>query len=120
VLRVFLIAVIIGAVSELAARVGRLWVYHRPILAVLNIVVVFGLVMGGVALLAPELGVTGVFAVGFAIGLVYELANLAVLHWWFFPDDRLLFLRGRTACAVGVAVAWGVVPAAVARLSGLA
>jgi multisubunit Na+/H+ antiporter MnhB subunit len=107
-------------VSELWARVGRLWVYHRPALAVLNVVLVFGVVMGGVALLAPGLGLAGVFAVGFAIGLVYEIANLAVLHWWFFPDDRLLFLRGPAACAVGVAVAWGVVPAAVARLSGLA
>lgn len=119
-LRVFLIAVIIGAVSELLARTGRLWVYHRPVLAALNIVFMFGLVMGGVALLAPRLGLAGVFAVGFAIGLAYEIANLAVLHWWFFPDDRLLFLRGQTACAVGVAVAWGIVPVAAAQLGGLA
>jgi hypothetical protein len=120
VLRVFLIAVIIGVVSELVARAGRLWVYHRPVLALPNVVVMFGVVMGGVALLAPGFGLAGVFAVGFAIGLVYEIANVAALHWWFFPDDRLLFLRGQMACAVGVAVAWGVVPAAVARLSGLA
>jgi hypothetical protein len=61
-----------------------------------------------------------VLAHGFAIGRADQVANHALLHGWSFPDDRLLMLRGPAACAVGVSIAWGVVPAAVARLSGLA
>jgi hypothetical protein len=120
VLRVFVIAVAIGALSEVMARLARLWLYRRPIYPVLNVLVVFGAVMGGVAMLAPSLGLAGVFGLGFALGLAYEAANLAVLDWWIFPDDRLLFLRGKTACAVGVSVSWGLVPVAVAMCGGVA
>ena len=119
-LRVFVIAVAIGALSEAVARLARLWLYRRPIYPVLNVLVVFGAVMGGVAMLAPSLGLAGVFGLGFALGLAYEAANLAVLDWWTFPDDRLLFLRGKTACALGVSVSWGLVPVAVAMLGGVA
>jgi hypothetical protein len=120
VLRVFLIAVAIGALSELTARLARLWLYRRPLYPVLNVLLVFGLLMGGVATLAPSLGLAGVFGLGFALGLAYEVANLAVLDWWIFPGDRLLFLRGKAACALGVSVSWGLVPVAVATLGGLA
>jgi hypothetical protein len=120
VLRVFLIALAIGVLSEVVARLARLWLYRRPIYPVLNVLVVFGALMGGVATLAPSLGLAGVFGLGFALGLVYEVANLALLGWWIFPGDRLLFLRGKAACAVGVSVSWGLVPVAVAMLGGLA
>ena len=119
-LRVFLIAVAIGALSEMVAHFARLWLYRRPIYPLLNVLVVFGALMGGVATLASSLGLAGVFALGFALGLAYEVANLALLDWWIFPDDRLLFLRGKSACAVGVSLAWGLVPVAVATLGGLA
>ena len=115
----YLTAVSIGVASELFAWRQRLWVYRRPLYPLLNVAVMFGLVMGSVAMLVPALGVAVVFALGFAIGLAYEIANLAWLDWWFFPGDRLYGLRGREACATGVSVAWGVVPVAVAVVRGL-
>jgi len=116
----FLTALAIGVACETGAALGRFWVYRRPLYRVLNVVLVFGLVMGGIATLAGRLGLGGVFAAGFSIGLAYEALNLAWLDWWFFPDDRLLVLRGRPACAAGVAVAWGLVPVAIALARGLA
>jgi len=38
----------------------------------------FGLVMGTVAALADRIGLAGVFALGFAIGLAYEFLNLTL------------------------------------------
>jgi len=111
-----LIAVAIGIAGEVAAHVQRLWVYRRTLYPVVNVLVVFGIVMGSVASLAGHLGASVVFGLGFAIGLAYELLNFAVLDWWYFPDDRLYLLRGKLACAVGVSVGWGLVPAAVTLL----
>ena len=113
-------AVVVGVLGEAVADRAGLWVYRRAAYRVANVVVMFGLVMGTVATLAPAIGLAGVFALGFAIGLAYEAANLAWLRWWSFPGDRLLWLRGPTACALGVSVTWGLVPAGIAWLRGLA
>jgi hypothetical protein len=106
----------IGAVSEAGAYWQQLWVYRKPIYPVLNILGMFGLVMGSLAELAPSLGLSGVFAVGFGVGLVYEILNLFYLDWWYFPGDRLGPLRGRRASALGVSVAWGAVPVVTALI----
>ena len=116
-LRAFVTAVAIGVVTELAARRGRLWVYRRPLYPVLNVLVVFGAVMGAIATLGARLGVVAVFGIGVAIGLAWELANVAVLDWWFFPGDRLGVVRGRTACALAIAITWGLVPVMVFALT---
>lgn len=104
----------IGLVSEVAAYHRRLWLYRRPAYPVLNVLLGFGLVMGALSGLHAALGGLGLFAAGFGIGLAYEAANLLWLDWWYFPDDRLLGLRGKWACALGVSVAWGMVPVALA------
>jgi hypothetical protein len=45
------------------------------------------------------------------------MLNFARLDWWYFPDDRLLGLQGKIACALGVSIAWGTVPVTVAWLA---
>jgi len=64
-------------------------------------------------------GTAALFALGFGIGLLYEMLNFARLDSWYFPDDRLLGLQGKTACALGVSIAWGTVPVTVAWLARL-
>lgn len=109
-LAVWLVAVGIGVVGEGAARAGRLWLYRRPLYPVVNVVVMFGLVMGGLSLLVPQLGAAIVFLLGLTIGYAYEWVNFAALDWWYFPEDRFLVFRGRQGCALSVAVLWGTVP----------
>jgi hypothetical protein len=110
------IGVALGAGGEALARALRLWVYHRPVYPFVNVVGMFGGVMGGLSLLDPELGSAGLFAIGWAIGFGYEWLNFLVLDWWHFPGDRFLVFRGRGACAASVATLWGLVPAANALL----
>ena len=104
------IGIAVGAVAETAALLLDLWRYRSPLYRVLNVLLVFGVVMGAVATLTPTLGIAAVFAIAFAIGLAYEAANLAWLDWWRFPDDRLGPIRGAAACAAAIAVAWGATP----------
>jgi hypothetical protein len=111
-----LVGIGVGVVGEIGAFAQGLWVYRRPLYPVVNVLVMFGLVMGTLARVGAGLGVTGLFGLGFAVGLAYEAANFALLDWWYFPDDRFLGLRGRMACAVGVSLGWGTVPVLVAWL----
>lgn len=113
-LRCMLIGMGIGIAAEIVARAFSLWVYHQPQTPLLNILAMFGLIMGGVASLVPKVGMPGAFAAGAAIGLVYEIANLRVLKWWYFPNERLLFIPGHTAIVVLLALLWGAVPVAIA------
>ena len=87
----------LGSVTEVCARLLNLWVYRQPQTPVLNVIVVAGLVMGGIATLVPRYGMLPAFVAGVAVGLAYEIANLAFLKWWDFPDQRLGFIRGHVA-----------------------
>lgn len=110
------IGVALGAGAEALARALRLWIYRSPVYPVANVLVMFGVVMGGLSLLGPQLGVALLFPIGWAIGFGYEWLNFLALDWWHFPGDRFLFFRGRTACAASVAALWGLVPVAIALL----
>jgi hypothetical protein len=116
-----LIGIGVGVAGEIWASLRGLWVYrnpiYNPIYRVLNVLLMFGLVMGTLAWAGGALGTAALFALGFGIGLLYEMLNFARLDWWYFPDDRLLGLRGKTACALGVSIAWGAVPVTVAWLA---
>jgi hypothetical protein len=101
---------VIGALSEAVARTFGFWLYRNPVYPVVNVVLVFGLVMGGLSLLVPNLGLAVVFLLGLAVGYAYERLNFATLDWWYFPHDRFLAFRGKQGCAVSVAVLWGTVP----------
>ena len=106
----YLIAVLVGALAEIIARKARLWIYRKPINPVINVLIMFGLVMGGLSLTVPSLGYLPVFIIASIIGYIYEQLNFSVLGWWDFPDDRFLVFKGKQACAVSVGITWGFVP----------
>ena len=109
-LHYMVIGMAIGFVTELAARTFRLWTYNQRQTAVLNVIIVFGLVMGGLASRVRLLGIAVVVGIAFGIGLLYEIANLRVLNWWSFPNERLAFIRGHAAIVVVLALLWAAVP----------
>ncbi len=106
----YLSACLTGLVTEAIARAGRLWIYRSPVNPVINILVMFGLVMGGLSLSVNALGHIPVLLIAAMIGYGYELLNFAVLEWWDFPDDRFLVFEGKQACALSVGVLWGATP----------
>jgi hypothetical protein len=108
----WLVGLLMGVVGECVARAGRLWLYRRPLYPVVNVLGMFGVVMGSLSLLVPSLGAGGVFLLGLALGYGYEWWNLTRLDWWYFPNDRFLVFRGKPSCAVAVAALWGTVPVA--------
>ncbi len=109
-LAAWLVGVVIGTISEVTARALRFWLYRTPVYPVVNVVLMFGVVMGGLSLLVPRLGLPVVFLLGLAVGYGYEWLNFAALDWWHFPHDRFLAFRGKQGCALSVAVLWGTVP----------
>jgi hypothetical protein len=109
-LSLVLIAMGIGVVAEIIARILRLWLFRHWSLAILNIVVVYGFVMGGVAVVARPLGSSAAFLLAAAIGFAYELANLQFLHFWRFPDERVSSANARLAVIVVISLFWGCVP----------
>jgi hypothetical protein len=111
-----LISLVLGLVTEVCARLFKLWIYRQPQTLVLNVIVVFGLIMGAVATLVARHGMLPAFVIGCAVGLAYEVANLAFLKWWDFPDERLGFIRGHAAIVLVLSLAWGLVPVATAKV----
>jgi hypothetical protein len=109
-LRCMLISMVIGIVSEITARTLRLWIYRSAQTPIVNVIVMFGVVMGGIAALVPSVGLLPAFFIAFAVGLVYEIANLYALDWWYFPGEQLAFIHGHAAIVVVIAVVWGAVP----------
>jgi hypothetical protein len=110
VLRCVVIGMLIGVATELAARTFRLWIYHQRHTPVLNVLIVFGIIMGALASRMRPLGLPLVTGVAVGVGLAYEIANLRVLKWWYFPNERLAFIRGHAAIVVVLALLWGTVP----------
>ena len=109
-LTAFLSGVVIGSLAELVARTFGLWRYRKPIYPILNVLLVFGGVMAALSLQIPAYGWPLIVACAYVIGLAYELVDLHILDWWYFPDDRFLLFRGRLGCAMSVAVLWAGVP----------
>ena len=118
-LRCIVIGCVIGAGGEFAARKLDLWVYRAPRYPILNVIVVFGIIMGGVASMLPALGVLLSCTIAFAIGLGYEVVNLRLLRWWYFPGERLLFIHGHAGIVVALGALWGLVPAMIACVEGV-
>lgn len=114
-LRCMLIGMAIGVVTEIAAYLLRLWIYNQPQTPIINVVVMFGFIMGGIACYVRAIGLVGAFAIAFVIGLIYEVANLSVLRWWYFPEERLGVIRGNAQIVLALALMWGVVPVIIAR-----
>ncbi|MFQ3325153.1 MAG: hypothetical protein ACI90U_002988 [Pseudomonadales bacterium] len=100
----------IGILCELTARIGKFWLYRKPIFPILNIILMFGIVMGALSLLCQRSGLLPVFIIATAIGYAYEKINFSTLHWWDLPNDRFLVFKGKEACARSIAVLWGITP----------
>ena len=109
----YLVAAALGVVAETVARTARFWIYRKPVYPVVNVLVMFGLVMGALAASASGWGLAAVTLIALLIGYAYEMANFRWLNWWYFPDDRFLVFRGQQACALAVACLWAMIPAAV-------
>ena len=119
-LRCVIIGIVIGAVAELGARWLKLWVYQRPHYPIVNVVAIFGIIMGSIAALVPSLGVVLAFVIAFGVGLLYEIVNLTHLHWWSFPGERVAFVHGHAAIVVAMALLWGFVPLLIAAVRAVA
>ena len=104
------IGIAVGVIGELFAYALSVWRYRHWTYPVANVLGMFGAVMGGLALLVPEVGLSAVVAGAFAAGLAYEWLNFLVLGWWWFPQDRVWRFSGRASCAAVIAVAWALVP----------
>ena len=109
-------ALIIGAGTETLARALNLWRYHRPSTPILNVLIMFSLLQGG--LIAAGIGhsqsllaITPVLIMaGGLLGLAYEAINLFRLKAWYFPPTTLTFLGSPIDKAVVIGAAWGFVP----------
>ena len=117
--RIVLTAAAAGVAIEAIAAALDWWIYHPPWFRAVNILVVFTLIFGWLssALVASPLWMR--FGAGAAFGIAYEGLNLAVLHAWSFPDDRLLFLRGTPALVLGVGLSWGLIPVLIPVAAGV-
>ena len=111
-----LAALLIGLVSEQAARAMRLWSYRKPLYPVLNVVVAFGLLQGlGVAWtiggrqeigrIAPVL-----FMVGAVVGIAMEGANEYWLDAWFWGRKPIIGITRPIDKAAFIGVMWGFAP----------
>lgn len=98
-----------GAATEALAYTLMLWLYRAAWLRILNIVLVFGLIYGGLSWLLANQGVLAQFAAGAGFGLAYEIVNDRWLKAWYFTGGTLPWLSGQPA-VIGVGLAWGFVP----------
>lgn len=114
-LRTIVLGMVLGVVVEGLARLFRWWEFRRSSLLVVQIVLVYGLVMGGLASFVPRLGPFAIGLVAALVGLCSELLNVAFLHWWRFLDGRNDSSAGRLAVIVVLALGWGTVPPLLAR-----
>ena len=113
-LRCILIGLLLGVVSETLARLLNLWRYHHTQTPILNVIGMFGLIMGGLGSLVPEIGWVRAAAAGGVAGLLYEVINLRILHWWYFPNERMGFIAGHTAIIAVLTVLWAAAPVIIA------
>src|SRR2546423_3882485 len=109
-LRIVIACLILGAVTESLAYWKKLWVYDAPWLRLASVLVVFGLLFGWLSTIVGNYPPLLRFTLGAIVGVIYEGANLMLLHAFSFPNQRLLFLRGPIALAFGAGIPWGIVP----------
>ena len=81
-----LICAAIGVTVELTAYVFGLYRFEPEWLAIVVVVLVFGLMLGGVTYLTRNRGLVVQGLAGAAIGVPIELMNVHVVHLWTFGD----------------------------------
>ena len=110
VLMSIVIGATIGVFAEFIAHSFKFWIYRKPHYPAINVLFMFGLLMGLISLAVPTMGWASVFIMATLIGYGYEKINFSHLHWWDFPNDQFLFFKGKNACAWAVGFLWGSVP----------
>jgi len=81
----YLIAAAVGVAAEAGARTGRLWLYRNPLYPVINVLVMFGLVMGGLSLAVPGLGQPACLPAGLGDRLWLRAAQFHAAQLVGFP-----------------------------------
>jgi|SRR5215471_13938977 len=109
-LRIVLACMILGVVTEALSQWQKLWIYQYSWWPIVSVLVVFGLLFGWLSTMVADYSPFLRFVLGAVVGVAYEGANLWLLHIWHFPNQRLLFLRGRVALALGAGIPWGIAP----------
>jgi hypothetical protein len=109
-LRIIIGCLILGVITEGLAYWQNLWVYDPPWLRLVSLAVVYGLLFGWLSTAVADHPAWLRFAAGALTGVLYESANLKFLHLFSFPQQRLLFLRGPIALALGAGIPWGIAP----------
>jgi len=109
-LRIVIACLILGALTEGLAYWQRLWVFDPPWLRLVSIFVVYGLLFGWLSTTVADYSPWLRFAAGALVGVLYEGANVFLLHLFTFPNQRLLFLRGPVSLALGAGIPWGIAP----------
>jgi len=109
-LRIIIGCLILGVITEGLAYRQKLWVFDPPWLRLVSIAVVYGLLFGWLSTAVADYPPLLRFAAGALAGVLYEAANLFLLHLFSFPNQRLLFLRGPIALALGAGIPWGIAP----------
>ncbi len=105
-----LAAMSLGVVTETLARLSNAWRYRRAGFVLVNLLVMYGVVQGSLAALVPRRGALVAAALGAMSGLLYEIVNLRWLHWWSFPGQRMVMVRGHVAILAVLTILWGLVP----------
>ena len=109
-IRLIGVALVIGALNELTAAATGVWSYTPWYMTFVNWVLMFGVVMAAVAHRWFDRPLPVLYAIGTAIGLVYEIADEEFLHWAHLMDDRFLFMPSLVSSRILIAFLWGFVP----------
>lgn len=105
-----LAAMFVGMVAEALARLSNAWRYRRRGFVVVNLLVMYGVIQGSLAASVSRRGILVAAGLGAMAGLLYEIINLRWLHWWSFPGQRMVVVRGHLAILAVLTVLWGLVP----------
>ena len=108
----------ISASVEIAAHVLKLWVFRAPWIGVANWIVASTL-FGTISSLVVGEPIQARFLVGAMVGVGLEAANAFGPELWTFPDERVLFLKGKPAIVVAMGLGWGALPALAPILAGV-
>ncbi len=111
----FLLCLLMTASAEGAAFFFKLWTYRSPWHRVLN-AAVSGYLIGLVTVVVSLSPLWIKLAAGAAFGLLYEALNLYWLKIWTFPDEKLLFLKGRGKILLAAGIPWGILPVAAVKV----
>lgn len=113
--RLVLLGIALGVLVEGFAWLLRWWEFRRKLFLLVQVVGMYGLVMGGLAAWVPRLGPGPTFGLACLLGLCSELLNVAFLKWWRFCDGRDDSSWGRLVVLLVLALAWGAAPLVIAR-----